>query len=92
MENITNELVYTGDLLGYSNRWNFFSNIINVVVRINGKSVKVPIDYRQRKFLQYEYPPGSKVDVGFNGQWYIKSRPVPDDFEPQAEVAPFYEL
>jgi hypothetical protein len=87
----TNEIVYTGELIGYTSRLNFFSNSTNAIVKIEGKARKIPIDNRQRELIQREYPPGSMVDVGFNGTWYIKSHFVSDDFKPQVDVAPFFD-
>ena len=88
----TNEIVYTGELLGYTGRLNFFSHNVSAIVKIDGKSRKIPIDNRQRRFIQKEYPPGSMVDIGFNGTWYIKSQHVADYFKPDVDIVPFFEI
>ena len=87
----TNEIVYTGELIGYISRLNFFSNSINAIVKIEGKAKNIPIDNRQREFIRREYPPGSMVDAGFDGIWYIKSHFVSDDFKPQVYIVPFFD-
>jgi hypothetical protein len=86
------EIAYTGEMIGYTSRWNIFSNSIKAIVNIEGKARKIPIDNRQIKFLQKEYPPGSMVTVGFNGTWYIKSQPVTDDFKPSLDEVPIFDL
>jgi hypothetical protein len=88
----TNEILYTGELIGYTSRWNFFSHNVSAIVKIEGKSRKIPIDNRQRRFIQKEYPPGRMVDVGFNGTWYIISKHVVDDFKPDVDIVPFFEI
>lgn len=77
MINKNNEQLAVGEIVGYSSRLNFFSATINVLVKVDGEVIKVPIDYRQKKFIQSESPEGSKVAIGFfDGQWHIGSRPA----------------
>ena len=87
----TTEIVYTGELVGYTSRLNFFSHVTCAIVKIEGKTRKIPIDNRQRKFIQKEYPPGSMVNVGYNGKWYIKSQPVICEFKPCLDEVPFFD-
>ncbi|HEY3422192.1 MAG TPA: hypothetical protein VGK13_03460 [Methanocellaceae archaeon] len=71
------EQLAVGEIVGYSSRLNFFSATINVLVKVDGEVIKVPIDYRQKKFIQCESPEGSKVAIGFfEGQWHIGSKPA----------------
>ena len=86
----TNEIVYTGKLIGYTSRLNFFSHNVSAIVKIEGKARKIPIDIRQMELIQKEYPPGSRVDVGFNGAWYIISHSVSEDFKPHVDIVPFF--
>ncbi len=72
-----NEQLAVGEIIGYSSRLNFFSARINVLVKVDGEVKKIPIDYRQKKFIQSESPEGSKVAIGFfDGEWHIGSRPA----------------
>lgn len=74
------ERLAVGEVIGYSSRLNFFSARVNVLVKVDGKVLKVPIDYRQKKFIQSESPEGSKVAIGFyDGEWHIGSKPVDQD-------------
>lgn len=66
-----------GEIVGYSSRLNFLSAQTNVLVKVDGKVIKVPIDYRQKKFIQNESPEGSQVAMGFfDGKWHIGSKPA----------------
>jgi hypothetical protein len=92
MDNKTNDMVYIGELIGYKTRWNLFSNNTNAIVKIGGMTKKIPIDNRSVKFLQKEYPSGSKVNIGFNGIWHIISQTVTNDFKLYDDSAvPFFE-
>jgi hypothetical protein len=75
-----NERLAVGEVIGYSSRPNFLSARINVLVKVDGEIVKIPIDYRQKKFIQSESPEGSKVAIGFfDGEWHIGSKPVSNE-------------
>jgi hypothetical protein len=87
----TNEKVYIGELIGYTSRLNFFSQNVSAIVKIEGKTRKIPFDNKQIEFVQKEYPAGSKVNVGYNGKWYIISQSNLDDFKPHNEEIPFYD-
>ena len=87
----TNESVVTGKLVSYTSRWNPFSNDISAVVKIGDDTRKIPIDSRQREFLQKEYPPGSSVALGYNGTWRIISRSSSSDFRPIEDEIPFFD-
>jgi hypothetical protein len=74
------EQLGVGEIVGYSSRLNFFSARINVLVKVDGEVIKVPIDYRQKKFIQCESPEGSKVAIGFfDGEWHIGSKPATNE-------------
>ncbi len=66
-----------GKVIGYSKSWNPLSHDSYVIIKVNNDKITVPIDTRQQKFVQKEYPPGSQIAVGFyGGAWHIGSKPV----------------
>jgi len=68
----------SGILTGFSRRWNPFSTKVNIRINVGKKTIKVPIDYRQRKFIEVEYAIGSRVEIErFEGNWHIKSQLEP---------------
>lgn len=68
----------SGVLVGFTSRWNPFTTKVNVLVKVGNKTMKIPIDYRQQKFIQKEYDIGSKVEVEqYEGSWHIKSQIEP---------------
>ncbi len=76
MSEKNNERLSVGEVVGYSNRLNIFSARVNILVKVDNEVIKVPIDYRQKKFIQIESPEGSKVAIGFfDGEWHIGSKP-----------------
>jgi hypothetical protein len=69
-----------GKVTGYSSSWNPLSHESYVVIKVSDENIVVPIDMRQQKFIQKEYPLGSRVAVGFyGGAWHIGSKPVDDN-------------
>lgn len=79
----------SGILIGYTSRWNPFTTKVNILVKVGDKTMKIPIDYRQQKFIQKEYPVGSKVELeGNENIWHIKSQlETPGDFHIDAGTA-----
>lgn len=68
----------SGILVGYTSRWNPFTTKVNVLIKVGEKTIKIPIDYRQQKFIQTEYAIGSKVEIErHEGIWQIKSKLEP---------------
>jgi len=68
----------SGVLVGFTGRWNPFTTKVNILVKIGKKTLKIPIDYRQQKFIQKEYAIGSQVELErYEGSWHIKSRLEP---------------
>ena len=68
----------SGILVGFSTRWNPFTTKVNILIKTANKTLKVPIDYRQQKFIEKEYAVGSKVEVErYEGHWHIKSQLEP---------------
>jgi hypothetical protein len=66
-----------GKVIGYSKSRNPLSYESYVIIKVNDNKIVVPIDPRQQKFVQKEYPAGSRVAVGFyGGKWHIGSKPV----------------
>lgn len=83
MADNTEEQVFKGKLVGYKNRINFFSNEAVAVVKVYDRVIRIRIDYRQKRFIQNEYPVGSSVNIGYNNHWYIISKPAPDESMPE---------
>jgi hypothetical protein len=69
-----------GKVIGYRTSWNPLAHESYVIVKANDDKIVVPIDMRQQKFVQKEYPVGSQVAVGFYGDaWHIGSKPVEEN-------------
>lgn len=44
---------------------------------VESKIICIPVDYRQEKFIEKEFPPGICMALGVcNGKWHIGSRPA----------------
>jgi hypothetical protein len=68
----------SGTLAGFTSRWNPLARRVYVLIKINNKTIKVPIDHRQLKFIQNEYAVGSNVELQFyDGDWHVMSRTQP---------------
>jgi hypothetical protein len=81
------EVLYTGELLGYTGRRNPFSQEVYAIVNIDGNIRRTPIYCRQMKYIQKEYYPSrSIIDIG---TWRIISQHVTKDFKHHAEEAFF---
>lgn len=64
-----------GILVGFTKRWNPFTNEVFALVEVDAKVINVPIDYRQQIFIQNEHPLNSLVPLIFNeGKWQISSQ------------------
>ena len=50
------EQLAVGEVVGYTIGLNVLSAQINVCVKVDGKIIKIPVDYRQKKFIQDESP------------------------------------
>jgi hypothetical protein len=80
MNEIPVDSAVIGKIIGYSKSWNPLSHESYVVIKVNNNKLVVPIDTRQQKFVQKEYPSGSQVAVGFyGGMWHIGSRLVEEN-------------
>ena len=65
-----------GKLMGFTKRWNPFSTEVFAQVEVDTKVINIPIDYRQKMFIQKEHPIDSLVPLVYNGdegQWEILS-------------------
>ena len=63
-----------GKLVGFTNRWNPLKTDIFAQVKIDKDVINVPIDFRQRKYIEMEHPLNSYVALMFReGKWQIVS-------------------
>ncbi len=76
MSNEKASTVETGILLKYNNQWNPLKWEIDVLVKVQDKVLSIPIDRRQKRFIEKEYPAGSTVELDHKDKWHIKSRDV----------------
>ncbi len=67
-----------GILTGITSRWNPLSRTVHMLVKVNGNTIRVPIDHRQVKYMQKEHNIGSEVELHFyEGGWHVVSRIQP---------------
>ena len=77
MNEVSSNGAAIGKVVGYRTSWNPLAHESFVIINVEDRKVAVPIDMRQQKFVQKEYPVGSHVAVGFyGGEWHIGSKPV----------------
>lgn len=70
----------SGILVGFTRRWNPLATKVNVLVKVDKRVVKLPIDCRQIKFIQCENAIGDMVEMEFyEGCWHIKSQRVSEE-------------
>lgn len=63
-----------GKLVGFTSRWNPLNTDIFVQVKVDKEMINIPIDFRQRKFIEMEHPLNSYVLLMFReGNWQIVS-------------------
>lgn len=55
-----------GKLMGFTKRWNPFSTEVFAQVEVDTKVINIPIDYRQKMFIQKEHPIHSLVPLIYN--------------------------
>ena len=65
-----------GKLLGFSKRWYPLSNDIFVCILVENCAISIPIDHRQRAYIEKEYPIDSDILLTRtdDGEWHILSR------------------
>lgn len=51
----------------------------HMVVKTRGDMIRIPVDQRQVKFIQKEYPVGDTVELEYDGCWHIMSRLAPEE-------------
>jgi hypothetical protein len=69
-----------GKLIGFTNRWNPLKTDIFAKVEVDKKVISIPIDYRQRKFIEMEHPINSRIPLVFlEGKWQIVSSLISAD-------------
>ena len=65
-----------GKLIGFTNRWNPLKTGIFAKVEVNKKVISIPIDFRQKKFIEMEHPVNSHIPLVYaEGGWRIVSSP-----------------
>ena len=69
-----------GKVIGYTLPLNPFSRMAKVIVRVNNRVIRIPVDHRQVKFIGKEYPVGSVVVLEYVGGWRIRSQRAPNDY------------
>ncbi len=70
-----------GEVIAYTPRLNPFSMMSKVTFKVNNKIIRIPVDYRQIKFVEKVYPVGSMVELKFDGNWIIRSHMAPNEFD-----------
>ncbi len=68
--------VIKGEVTGYKHGWIPMSPA-HVVVKTRNDMIQIPVDQRQVKFIQKEYPVGDTVELEYDGCWHIRSRLAP---------------
>ncbi len=77
MANNTDERTIAGKVIGYKKGLSLVLAKSLVLVKVENGIVSIPVDYRQEKFIEKEYPPGTTVPIGVrDGKWHIRSRPA----------------
>jgi hypothetical protein len=69
-----------GKVIGYTLPLNPFSRLSKVIVRVNNRVIRIPVDPRQVKFIGKEYPIGSMVVLEYNDGWHIRSQQAPNEY------------
>ena len=71
-----------GRLMGFTKHWNPFKNEIFALVELESEVIKLPIDYRQLKYVQKEHPVNSLVPLTYSeDRWQISSDTVTETWE-----------
>lgn len=70
--------IIKGEVAGYKHGWIPMSPA-HMVVKTSGDMIKIPVDQRQVKFIQKEYPVGDTVELEYDGCWHIMSRLAPEE-------------
>lgn len=85
----TSENVAVGEIIGYGRVYNPFSKKARVIVKANDRVIRVPVDYRQQRYIQNEHRIGDRVAVGFyGGEWHIGSSPTAsNDCGPEQDIS-----
>ncbi len=65
-----------GVLVKYSQSRNPFKREADVIVMVRDRTISIPIDVRQKRFVEKEYPVGSEVELSYDGSWHINSKPI----------------
>jgi hypothetical protein len=69
-----------GKVIGYTRPLNPFTMMARAIIKINNRVIRIPVDYRQVKFIEREYPVGSIVVLEYDGSWCIRSQMAPSEF------------
>ena len=89
MASDTSENVAIGEIVGYGRVFNPFSKKTRVIVKAKDRIIRIPVDYRQKKYIENEHQIGDKVAVGFyGGEWHIGSPPDhSNDYSPEQDIS-----
>lgn len=68
-----------GEVIGYSSGWHYISTKPRVIVKVGSKTIRIPVDKRQVRFVAKEYPKGSKAELKFDNGWCIQSQIAPSE-------------
>lgn len=81
--------ILTGKVIGYKSSLNILSSNAYVIVNADNDRIAVTVDSRQRKYIEMEYPPGSRIPIGFyEGKWNIGSKLARENtFQPETGVS-----
>ena len=69
-----------GEVVGFTPRLNPFSMMAKMIVRVNDRTISIPVDRRQVKFIENEYPAGSMVILEYDGRWRVRSQKAPGEY------------
>ncbi len=70
--------IVKGEVAGYKRGWTPLSPA-HLVVKAGGDILRIPVDQRQVRFIQKEYPVGDTVELEYDGNWHIISRIAPEE-------------
>ena len=70
--------IVKGEVAGYTRGWIPMSPA-HLVVKAGREMIKIPVDQRQVRFIQKEYPVGDSIELEYDGCWHIVSHEVHEE-------------